>query len=540
MSLKEGLPPSGFLPQSLSRRVLLSIASGILLGISFPKFSVALAAFVALVPLLLALEGSSPRLGFFLGLVTGAVQGLLVLSWVADVLTRFGGAAPGLAMLCTLALALAFGLFVALFGALHAQIRKSVGPRAMLLAPVVFVACEFLREHLLFGYPWCLLGYSQVEFPELIQIASFAAVHGVSFVVATASAGIAYFILAGNRFEKRVGLTIPALFISMAMAYGHARLQTSLSEDGGFSVGVIQASIPQDQKWESDLLQSNLERHVALSREAISRGARMVVWPESAIGYELDLYPEVRKQVTGFASREGVFLLTGNDDRERDSSGTVRSYVGAKLVSPTGEIVMRYRKMRLVPFGEYMPSLPLLSSLVTVQKLVQSVSDFTPGTRAETGQALGISIGAFICYEAIFPSLVRRFPVNGAQVLFNVTNDGWYGTSAAPYQHYAMARFRAVENERFLVRAANTGISAIIDPFGREVARTELMERRALVGDVRAISRVTPYARYGDVFAWSMVVATALLTLGSATAGLGRSNKLPVPQPLTESKGPTH
>jgi apolipoprotein N-acyltransferase len=162
------------------------------------------------------------------------------------------------------------------------------------------------------------------------------------------------------------------------------------------------------------------------------------------------------------------------------------------------------------------------------------VSDFTPGTKAVTGRALGVTMGVFICYEAIFPSLVRRFPANGAQLLVNVTNDGWYGTSAAPYQHYAMARFRAVENRRYLVRAANTGISAIIDPFGRELARTRLMEKRALVGDVRAISETTFYAKHGDVFAWSVVAALAALAThgGLLLDTASRSNKLP---PLNQS-----
>jgi apolipoprotein N-acyltransferase len=142
-------------------------------------------------------------------------------------------------------------------------------------------------------------------------------------------------------------------------------------------------------------------------------------------------------------------------------------------------------------------------------------------------------MGVFICYEAIFPSLVRRFPANGAQLLVNVTNDGWYGTSAAPYQHYAMARFRAVENRRFLVRAANTGISAIVDPFGRELARTRLMEKRALVGDVRAISETTFYTRHGDVFAWSVAALAALATMAASFLTASRSNKLPVPEPIS-------
>jgi len=310
------------------------------------------------------------------------------------------------------------------------------------------------------------------------------------------------------------------------MAYGHARLQQSLPEETAISVGVIQASISQDQKWDSALLQSNIDRHLELSREAVRGEARLLVWPESAIGYELDLYPEVRKQISEFASEMGVFLLTGNDDRERDPASVLRSYVGAKLISPTGDIVMRYRKMRLVPFGEYLPMASLIPSYLPVQRLVEGVADFSPGQTAVTGRVFGAPIGAFICYEAIFPSLVRGFTVNGAQILFNLTNDGWYGTSAAPYQHYAMARFRAVENHRFLVRAANTGISAIIDPLGRELARSELMEQRVLVGDVRAISETTFYTRHGDVFAWTTAALTAFAFVVALFVRISPSNRL--------------
>ncbi|MBK5254900.1 MAG: apolipoprotein N-acyltransferase [Vicinamibacteria bacterium] len=511
---------------TLNRRLLLSALSGILLGLSFPKMSLAPVAFVALVPLLVALSGASPRVGLLCGEVAGAVQGFLLLFWVDEVVSRYGGASPLLALSLTLVLALAFGLFVAAFGAFQAHLGAAFGPRALLLAPFAFVTCEFSREYLLFGFPWCLLGYSQVDFPELIQVASFTAVHGVSFLLVSASAGLGHVLLARSPFERRLGLTLPALLISAALGFGHSQLQRHVAEDGSISVGVIQASIPQDQKWETALLQSNIDRHLALSREAVQRGARLIVWPESAIAYELDLYPEVRDQISALTSTEAVFLLAGNDDRVRDQAGVLRSFVGAKLISPAGDIVMRYHKMRLVPFGEYLPVPALVGDLLPIQRLVDNVSDFTAGKDPTTARAFGTSIGAFICYEAIFPSLVRRFPMNGAQILFNLTNDGWYGTSAAPYQHYAMARFRAVENRRYLVRAANTGISAIIDPFGRELARTELMEQRALVGDVRAISEMTFYARFGDVFAWSVSAVSALGFVVATLFRRGRSNRL--------------
>ncbi len=509
-----------------SRRIALAALSGALLGVSFPKIGFAPTAFIALVPLLLSLDGASRRTGFLLGQIAGTVQGFWLLSWVMDVLVTFGGASTLLALVLTFALSVAFGLFVGAFGALQAHVGRAFGSRALLLAPFLFVTCEFLREHLLFGFPWCLLGYSQVDFPEFIQVAAFTAVHGVSFLLASSSAALAHAFVSRSAFERRMGFTLPALLISMAMAFGHGRLQQPLPGETAFPVGVIQASIPQDQKWDKALLQSNMEAHLSLSRDAVKREARLVVWPESAIAYELDLYPEARKQITDFTKAEDVFLLTGNDDRERDATGVMRSYVGAKLVSPGGDITMRYHKMRLVPFGEYLPLPSFVSSFLPIGRLVESVSDFTPGTSPSTGLILGVPVSVFICYEAIFPSLVRRFEMNGAQILFNVTNDGWYGTSAAPYQHYAMARFRAIENHRFLIRAANTGISAIIDPFGREIARTELMERRALVGDVRAISETTFYARNGDVFAWGLFAVSLLAAIAAWFLRPAPSNRL--------------
>jgi apolipoprotein N-acyltransferase len=199
----------------------------------------------------------------------------------------------------------------------------------------------------------------------------------------------------------------------------------------------------------------------------------------------------------------------------------MRRYVGAKIMGPDGEIVTRYRKMRLVPFGEYVPALPFLGpgAFPGIERLVESVSDFTPGSSPTVGNVMGVPTASFICYEAIFPSLVRRFVANGAELLVNITNDGWYGTSSAPYQHFAMARFRAVENRRYLVRAANTGISAVIDPVGRVVAETALFERRALLVDVSAVPETTFYSRNGDVFAWS-VFSLTLLLWGWAEASL--------------------
>jgi apolipoprotein N-acyltransferase len=187
------------------------------------------------------------------------------------------------------------------------------------------------------------------------------------------------------------------------------------------------------------------------------------------------------------------------------------------MLSPRGDLVLRYHKIQLVPFGEYVPLQPLITLGGRVAaKVIEQVADFTPGTEPVVGEALGHRLGVFICYEAVFPHLVRRFAASGAELLVNITNDAWYGRTSAPHQHLAMTAFRAVENGRYLVRAANTGITAVVDPRGRVLERTELFERRAIVREVPIVPGLTFYARHGDVFAWACLGAALALTAAAA------------------------
>jgi apolipoprotein N-acyltransferase len=226
--------------------------------------------------------------------------------------------------------------------------------------------------------------------------------------------------------------------------------------------------------------------------------------------------PELAGLLRGLAQRRNLYLFFGNDDRERGAHGRGLIYVGGKLLSPNGQVLARYRKMQLVPFGEYVPLQPLFTlGGRFAAKLVQEVSDFTPGTEAVTGVVDGHLVGGYICYEAVFPDLVRRFPANGAELLVNITNDAWYGTTSAPYQHLAMAAFRAVENRRYMVRAANTGITAVVDPWGRVLESTRLFDTTVLVREVPFVAGTTFYTRHGDVFA--QACAAAALALVAAT-----------------------
>ena len=478
-----------------------------LLILSFPKFGNGLVAWVALVPLLVSLHGATGWRAARLGYVTGAVSAVGLLYWTAFVVFQYGGGIPRVvAVLITLALCFAFAVFPLVFGWATGRLVAAFGTRGLLGAPVLWVATELLRVHTFFEFPWCLLGYSQQPFLPVIQIASITAVYGVSFLLVASSTLVAIALLAPH--DRRYSLAGLAALQALAWGGGAFLLSRPVHETGRITVGLVQGGIRQEDKWLPENAWSNVGRHLELTREAARRGARLVIWPESAVPFLYDEEPTLAEQLQETVRRESLYLYFGNDDREPGSI-----FVGAKLLDPQGDVTARYRKMHLVPFGEYVP----LQAIFTfggrvVAKVVQEVADFTPGSEAVTGEVEGHRIGGYICYEAIFPDLVRRFPARGAELLVNITNDAWYGTTSAPYQHLAMAAFRAVENRRYMVRAANTGITAIVDPWGRIQEPTKLFDRTVLVREVPFVAETTFYTRHGDLFAQACsAIALALL-----------------------------
>jgi apolipoprotein N-acyltransferase len=489
-------------------RDALALLSGVLLFLSFPKFGHGAVAWVALAPLFIAIPGARGLEAMRLGYVTGAVSAMGLLYWTSLVVMQFGGLSLPMGLAVMLALCLAFALFPALFGWAMGRLCAAFGSRALLAAPVVWVGCEVLRAYTFFEFPWCLLGYSQYRLLPMIQIASLTGVYGVSCVVAFSSAVLAYVTLDRDPRHRGFALLALAAVLAGVWAHGAWTLAHPLPETGRVRAGLIQAVILQDEKWDPRRAEDNVDAHVALSREAAADGARLIVWPESAVPFSFDR-ASTSDELRALARETGAALVFGNDDEERQA-GEIRVWVGAKMLTPDGALVYRYHKNRLVPFGEYVP----LKSVFTLggrvgARLVRSIADFTPGTEASVVRWDGHVLGTSICYEAIFPDYIRRFAANGAEILLNVTNDGWYGRTSAPPQHFAMAVFRAVENHKWLLRAANTGISAFVDPYGRITARTQLFERRALVSDAAYVPGLTPYARMGDVFPWGCFLLSA-------------------------------
>jgi apolipoprotein N-acyltransferase len=492
------------------RRESLAVFSGVLLFLSFPKFGHGAVAWVALVPLLAALHGTSGWRAARLGYVTGAVSALGILYWTALVVIQYGGLPLPVGVAVMAALCLAVALFPLLFGWATARLVSTFGTAGLLGAPFVWVATELLRAHTFFEFPWCLLGYSQHAFLPVIQVASVTAVYGVSFILVASSSLLAYALLETRVPRRRAAVAAAVLVAGVTWAGGTWAMSRPVRETGRVVVGLVQGGIRQEDKWVPENGADNVDRHLELTAEAARRGARLVVWPESAVPFLYDRDTALATLLQETARAHRIYLFFGNDDLDVASG---RIYVGAKLLSPEGRLTARYRKMHLVPFGEYVP----LHSAFTLggrfgAKLVQEVSDFSPGTEATTAVVDGHRIGGYICYEAIFPALVRRFAAEGAELLVNVTNDAWYGTTSAPYQHLAMAAFRAVENRRYMVRAANTGITAVVDPWGRVLEATRLFDRTVLVREVPFVAGTTFYTRHGDVFAYAcLAVAVSAL-----------------------------
>jgi apolipoprotein N-acyltransferase len=483
------------------RREGLAVLSGVLLFLSFPKLGHGAVAWVALVPLLVALAGTSGWRAARLGYVTGAVSALGILYWTALVVIQYGGLplAAGIAVMAALCLAVA--VFPLLFGWATARLVATFGTAGLLGAPFVWVATELLRVHTFFEFPWCLLGYSQHAFLPVIQVASVTAVYGVSFILVLFSALLACAVLETRVPRRRAAVAAAVLVAGVTWTVGAWAMSRPIPETGRVVVGLVQGGIRQEDKWVPENAGDNVERHLQLAAEGVRRGARLVVWPESAVPFLYDRDAGLAALLQQTVRSERIYLFFGNDDLD---AATGRIYVGAKLLSPEGRLVSRYRKIHLVPFGEYVP-MPRFFTFGGrfAAKLVQEVSDFSPGTEAATGMVDGHLVGGYICYEAIFPALVRRFPAAGAELLVNITNDAWYGTTSAPYQHLAMAAFRAVENRRYMVRAANTGITAVVDPWGRVLEPTRLFDRAVLVREVPFVTGTTFYTRHGDVFAYA-------------------------------------
>lgn len=484
---------------------LLAFVSGILLVLAFPPFDLHYIAWIALVPLFIALNGRGAVRGFIIGAVFGLSFFCGSVYWVMNSIHYYGGLPFFPSSLITLLLCAYLSLYPAMFSAIAIHARRMHPSLFFIAAPAVWVMLELARTYIFSGFPWALLGYSQYLVLPIIQIADITGVYGISFIIVFVNAAVSDVMID----RKRIAPPVAALAVAAAVvAYGMSRLDVP-HLDGKIRISVVQGNIEQDRKWDPAYQAEVISTYRRLTLSALQDGPDLVIWPETAAPFYFGgAGPEhgrLTKDLEAFVKKTGVPLLFGSPTYEIRPGKVVRLRNSAFLLSGSGNVEAVYHKLHLVPFGEYVP---LKGILFFVDKMVQAIGDFEPGSShtvmtARTPSEKDVKIGAVICYEIIFPDLVRRFVDRGASVITTITNDAWFGRTNAPYQHFSMAVLRAVENRVPIARAANTGISGFISPYGRIQNASAIFTEAYLTDTLETGSEKTFYTRYGDLFAYA-------------------------------------
>ena len=488
-------------------RVLLALASGAALALSFPNYNVRLLAWVSIGLLVLASFGARPAVAPLYGFLYGLVFYPICLPWMDVVIRQYGNVDPWTSAGILGLVAVAGGIICAFFSWGVAQVSRKGPAFACALAPFLWVALEFARGNLpIFAFPWNLIGYAASGNLALLQLTAVTGIYGLSFVLAAYGSLVAYAILVRRQRTWNAAIAITALLILIA---GGGRYFVPQAP-ARYVAHLVQTNFAQSYEYSPDWMQlhsRDLDELEQISVDAATRIPGIVVWPEVPAPFSL--------QDAGFATRaqriardSGQGVLVGVEDWKRDAAGKWIATNSAVLLDPSGQRIFTYDKIHLVPFGEYVP---LRRWLAFTGKLTADISDFTPGTVYAVGHVPAGTFGSFICYEGVLPGAVRRFTAGGAELLINMSNDGWFGRSAAPAQHLMMARVRAVENRRWLLRDTNNGFTVAVDPYGRFAAQLPTDIRGELDAPYNFRSDLTLYARFGDWFAWLCVLASISL-----------------------------
>lgn len=493
-----------------------AVISGVILVLCFPKPNLFLMAWIALVPFLLSLYNKSPKEAFKAGFLFGIPYFFGTLYWIYHSINHYGG----ISFLGSIAIVILLCLFLSLYPALFAllfslTIRKTQLP-ALLIAPVFWVVLEFLRTYIFTGFPWSSIGYSQYQFLTIIQIADITGICGVSFLIVAVNGAVSDLFLLKQRTKDMplfpssytiIGFGILITLIAMTFLYGHWKLREQ--RDGkNMRASIIQGNIEQDRKWNPDYQNAVMAIYKELSLKVTADSPSVIVWPETAVPFFFMSDKDYSNDLIAFQSQLNSYLLFGSVLVRGKQGNQYLLTNSAVLLDPSGKVPYTYDKIHLVPFGEYVP---LQQILFFINKIVVGIGDYVQGKhhlRAETPSG---SFAPLICYEIIFPGLVRKFFSNGGDFMVNITNDAWFGKTSGPYQHFSMAVFRAVENRKPVIRAANTGISGFIDSSGRILSQTGLFEKAVLTEDLKTDSTIAFYAKYGDLFSYICIVFSIIL-----------------------------
>jgi len=495
--------------------ILVSLFSGVLLILSFPNFDFEFLAWFALIPLFYSVEGKGLLPAFALGFLTGFVSFLGILYWIIVAVHTYGNVPLILSGLILLLLVMYLSLFMGLFTFLTRLIQTALGLRTILLAPIIWVSLEYLRSVLLTGFPWANIGYSQYLNLPIVQMVDITGVYGPSFVIIFVNAAL-FWVL--QQWPKKVfpfkEVAVTALILLGILIYGYVKIKgmdRQISQSPSLKVGLVQGNIDQSIKWDESFQKETLKIYERLSSKVSEGKPDLIIWPETATPFFFQEAKEYQPMILDISEKTDAFLLFGSPSYKVEK-GKVNHYNSAYLISPARELIGRYDKIHLVPFGEYVP---LSNLLFFLGSLGEGIGNFKPGKEIFSFSLPQGKFGVLICFEIIFPDLCRRFVKKGAGFLVTITNDAWFGRTSAPYQHLSMATFRAIENRVFIVRAANTGISAFIDPKGKIIEQGGIFTEEAIIGTIGLSKEKTFYTLYGDIFAW-ICCALSILFLACA------------------------
>jgi len=519
------------------RSYVLAGVSGLLLIFVFPRplglpVELGWLAWIALLPLLLTLPNTSYPQAFWRGAATGFIAYPGILYWIVYCMVTYAGMSRIIAWLVLLLLIAMMASFLGLFMVLTRFLVKRANFPLLLSAPCAWTAVELLRTYVPFGgFPWTLLGLSQHQTLPVIQIAEFTGVYGVSFLIVVVNAALASaFPFPGlkpwatvNREPREARgepstvnhafawreLLLAALLLAGDLGFGWLRMRQvdqAFTDRPKLKLALVQGNIDQGVKWDETQFWNSLETHLSITRRLLQDKPDLLIWPEAALtvifNEHWDAHSPVIEKLSGF----DVDFLVGSL-REEEQDGHKAYYNSAYLLSPKAQAIWgRYDKIHLVPFGEYVPLQSLFFFADAIAK--GNTGNTTPGREIVVFQPPGYRFGCVICYEVIYGNLVRQFVKQGAQFMTTITNDAWFGQTSAPYQHHANLAFRAVENRVFFARAANTGVSSLVNPLGKVEVASEIYQPAALSAEIRlGPAWTTFYTLAGDVFAYLCTLA---------------------------------
>ncbi len=527
----EGGKNSSFLP------ALLALGTGFLLFLSFPgPVGFWPAAWIGLVPLLIAIRNVGPAKAARLGLLAGMVHYLSLLYWVIIAIGRYGKLPLWDSVPALLFLALYMSCYLAVFCAFVSRIWQKKEVLLVWAAPILWVGLDYIRSFLFSGFPWQDLAYSQYRALFMIQIADVTGHFGVTFLIVLINCitALLFVLRRDNRSVAQSSLSalmaarirrawyfavLPALCLMVTiMVYNllrYSQISEVIDNSPKIKFATVQGNIEQDQKWSPAMRLKTIDTYIELSGQAMVKDDEppaLLVWPETALPFLINENPFFNKLKADLTAYEKTWLLAGapyyekkegkNQPPEKEN---ILSYNSAYLLTGDGEVAGRYDKQHLVPFGEYVP---FSDFLPLPGPLVENIGSFSSGQPISPLSCQGAEIGVLICFESIFPKLARDWTSRGANLLVNITNDAWFGRSSAPWQHLSMAVFRALENRRGLIRSANTGVSTYIDPLGRMAETSPLFQPYYMVADAPLLVVKTIFVVFGHYFGLFCLLAS--------------------------------